>query len=314
MSRLRRTASAGRSTLHYPLVTSARTLRVIITADDFGLAAPVNAAVAQAHRNGVLTSASLMVAEAGAAEAIAFARRTPSLRVGLHLTVVDGRTVLPGVQLSAIVDASGRLSGRLVRAGFVYFFRPKARRELRAEVRAQLEAFGASGLELDHVDTHRHLVLHPTVLGLIIDLAREFKIRSVRLPLEPWRATRGRPARRRMVAAVRVACLAPWIALARYRLRRAGIRCNAEVRGLADTGQMDESTVLRLIGTLDRDITEIFFHPATAEPSTVPLPQPVSRHVAELDALCSPRVRSALERAGVKPIGYRDLEALGVDS
>lgn len=255
-----------------------------------------------------------MVAEAGAAEAIAFARRTPSLRVGLHLTVVDGRTVLPVKQLPAIVGSRGRLSDRLVRAGFVYFFSTKARRELRAEVRAQLETFRASGLELDHLDTHRHLLLHPTVLSLIIDLAREFNIRSVRLPAEPWGVTRGLPVGRRVAAAARVVCLTPWLVLARWRLRRVGIRCNAEVRGLADTGQMDELTVLRLIGTLDRDITEIFFHPATSELSTVPLPQPVSRHVAELEALCSPRVRSALERAGIERIGYRDLEAFGVDS
>ena len=286
-------------------------LRVIVTADDFGLAPAVNEAVEQAHRAGVLTSASLMVAEPAAAEAIALALRTPSLRVGLHVTVVDGRAVLPGKQLSAIVNSSGRLSDRVVRAGFAYFFRLRARRELRAEVRAQLEAFRASGLKLDHVDTHRHLVLHPIVLSVIIELALEFGITAIRLPAEPWRATRGLPIQRRVAAAIRVACLAPWLALARWQLRRAGIRYNAEVRGLADTGTMDEPTVLRLIGTMDRDITEIFFHPATAgPPSTAPLPQPVSRHLAELEALCSPRVRIALERAGIERLGYGDLESL----
>jgi chitin disaccharide deacetylase len=290
-------------------VTLPRAVRVIITADDFGLASPVNEAVEQAHRAGVLTSASLMVAEPAAAAAIALARRMPSLRVGLHLTVVDGRTVLPGERVPAIVNSSGRLSDRLVRTGFSYFFRAKARRALRAEVRAQLEAFRASGLELDHVDTHRHFVLHPTVLGVIIDLAPAFGIQRVRLPAEPWRATRGLPIRRRVAAAIRVVCLAPWLALARWHLRRAGIHYNAEVRGLADTGKMDEPTVLRLIGTMDRDVTEMFFHPATAAPTTVPLPQPVSRHVAELEALCSPRVRIALERAGIERLGYGDIES-----
>jgi hopanoid biosynthesis associated protein HpnK len=282
-------------------------LRVIITADDFGLASPVNEAVERAHRSGVLTSASLMIAEAAAADAVSLARRAPSLRVGLHVVVVDGRTVLAPDRLHPIVDANGRLSDRLVAAGFRYFFRPAARRALRAEIRAQLEAFRATGLALDHVDTHRHMILHPTVLATIAELAPEFGIRAVRLPAEPWRATVGTSPTTRIAAALRVAGLAPWLALARWRLRRAGIRCNAEVRGLADTGTMDEATVLRLIGTLDRDVTEIFFHPATAAESSVPLPQSVARHVAELEALCSPNVRAALAARGVEPVGFGDL-------
>jgi hopanoid biosynthesis associated protein HpnK len=286
-------------------------LRVIVTADDFGLASSVNEAVESAHRSGILTSASLMVAEAAAADAVSLARRTPSLRVGLHVVVVDGRTVLAPDRLRPIVDSNGRLPDRLVTAGFRYFFRPAARRALRAEVRAQLQAFEATGLPLDHVDTHRHMVLHPTVLATIVDLAPEFGIRAVRLPAEPWRATRGQSAGKRTAAAVRNACLAPWLWLVRWRLRRAGIRCNAEVRGLSDTGTMDEGTVLRLIDTIDRDVTEMFFHPATATPSSEVLPQPVLRHVAELRALCSPVVRAALERRGLERIGFGDLTGPG---
>jgi len=282
-------------------------LRAIITADDFGLASPVNEAVERAHRSGVLTSASLMIAEPAAADAVSLARRTPSLRVGLHIVVVDGRTVLGPDRLHPIVDAKGRLSDRLVAAGFRYFFWPAARRALRAEIRAQLEAFRATGLTLDHVDTHRHLILHPTVFATIVDLAPEFGIRAVRMPVEPWRATVGTSPTKRIAAALRVTCLAPWVALARWRLTRAGIQCNAEVRGLADTGGMNEATVLRLIGTLDRDATEIFFHPATATESAVPLPQPVGRHVAELEALCSPNVRAALAARGVNRVGFGDL-------
>jgi chitin disaccharide deacetylase len=284
-----------------------RPLRVIITADDFGLAVPVNEAVDAAHRTGVLTSASLMIAEGAAADAVALARRTPSLRVGLHVVVVDGRTILGAGQLRSITDGSGRLSDRLVAAGFRYFCRPGARRELRAEVRAQFEAFRSTGLVLDHVDTHRHMILHPTVMSAILELAAEFGVDAIRLPAEPWRATRGARRRTRLTAVVRTVCLAPWLALVRWRLRRAGIRHNAEVRGLAESGGMDEATLLRLITTIDRDVTEVFLHPATASASSTPLPQSARRHVAELEALCSSKVRVALDRAGVARIGYGDL-------
>jgi hopanoid biosynthesis associated protein HpnK len=250
-----------------------------------------------------------MIAEAAASDAVARARRTPGLRVGLHVVVVDGRTVLSRDQLRSIVDSSGRLSDRLVAAGFRFFFLRSGRRALRAEIRAQLEAFRATGLKLNHVDTHRHMVLHPTVLSAIIDLAPEFGVQAVRLPAEPWRATRGLPFHARAGAAVRLISFAPLLGFARWRLRRAGIRYNAEVRGLTDTGAMDEATVLRLITTVDRDLTEIFFHPATATPTAIPLPQPLSRHLAELKALCSPAVRTALELRGAELIGFGDLSA-----
>jgi hopanoid biosynthesis associated protein HpnK len=299
------------SALHYPLVNDPRSppgpLRVIITADDFGLAPAVNEAVEQAHRDGVLTSASLMVAEPAATDAVAIAKRMPTLRVGLHVVVADGRSVLAANRIRAIVDESGRLPDHLVAAGFRFFFLPHARRALHAEVRAQFEAFRAFGLPLDHVDTHRHLILHPTVLGIILALSSEFQVQAIRLPVEPWRATRGLPLGTRLTAAVRRVGLAPWLALVRWRLQRAGIRHNAEVRGLTDTGNMNEAAALRLVGTLDRDLTEIFFHPATASAPAGTLPQSTVRHVAEFEALCSPRVRAALDRAGVVRVGYGDL-------
>ncbi|MGH9122972.1 MAG: ChbG/HpnK family deacetylase, partial [Acidimicrobiales bacterium] len=132
-------------------------------------------------------------------------------------------------------------------------------------------------------------------------------VRAVRVPAEPWRATRGEGWSRRLEAGLRSVALAPWLALLRWRLRRAGVRYNTDVRGLTQTGQMDEATVVRLIETLDRDGTEIFFHPATESPSPAPLPQSVAAHVAELDALRSPRVRSALAARGAVPAGFGDL-------
>ena len=282
-------------------------LRLIITADDFGLTEEVNEAVEQAHRSGILTGASLMMTGAAVNDAVTRARRNPSLRVGLHVVTVDSGTVLPRDTVREIVDARGRLSGDLFAAGIRYFFRPAARRALRAEVLAQFEAFRATGLVLDHVDTHHHMVLHPTVLGIILEIAPRFDVRAIRLPSEPWRASRGSPLVRRLAAAIRRIGLTPWIALVRLRLNRAGIRHNSEVRGLADTGSMDEATVLRLLDTVDRDDTEMFFHPASASSAPGSASCLAARQRAELDALCSPRVRAAMQRIGMVRVGYGDL-------
>ena len=95
---------------------------MIVTADDFGLAREVNEAVETAHRNGVVTAASLMVGASAAADAVARARRLPSLGVGLHIVLIDGRPVLPASELPALADASGRFRNDMAAASIRIFF------------------------------------------------------------------------------------------------------------------------------------------------------------------------------------------------
>src|SRR4051794_31851478 len=123
---------------------------VVVTADDFGLSTAVNEAVERAHCEGILGAASLMVAAEAAGDAVARARRLPRLRVGLHLVLVDGAPALPTHEIPHLLDAAGALPRDLARAGVKWFFSPPARAELRREIRAQFEAFAATGLKLDH--------------------------------------------------------------------------------------------------------------------------------------------------------------------
>src|SRR5258705_13242216 len=120
--------------------------RLIITADDFGLHPRVNEAVEQAHLNGVLTAASLMVGAPFARDAVTRAFRLPDLRVGLHLVLADGTAVLPRSQIAALVDMRGRFGDDMVHDGFRFFFLPHVRKQLAQEIRAQFEAFAKTGL------------------------------------------------------------------------------------------------------------------------------------------------------------------------
>ena len=119
--------------------------QLIVTADDFGVAREVNDAVEAAHRGGVLTAASLMVSAPAAADAVERARRMPSLRVGLHLVLVDGRPVLPASAVTHLVDGSGVFRSNMAALGTVLAFSRPARRQLAAEITAQFEAFRATG-------------------------------------------------------------------------------------------------------------------------------------------------------------------------
>src|SRR4051812_49261947 len=124
--------------------------RLIVTADDFGLAQEINEAVEAAHRSGILTAASLMVGGAAAADAVARARALPSLKMGLHVVLVDGPPTLPPSQIPRLIGPAGRLRSDLVRLGVEIGSSWELRRQLRAEITAQFEAYRGTALPLDH--------------------------------------------------------------------------------------------------------------------------------------------------------------------
>src|SRR5262249_52979458 len=168
--------------------------QLVVTADDFGLCEEVNTAVEIAHRDGILSAASLMVSAPAAKDAIGRALRSPTLRVGLHIVLVDGRPTLPPEEIPDLVDASGAFPNDLFGAAVRWFFSPAARRQLEREVRAQFDAFRSTGIALDHVNAHNHMHLHPTVLGIVLPLAARFGGRFIRLPFEPRASGARRPS------------------------------------------------------------------------------------------------------------------------
>ena len=281
--------------------------QLILTGDDFGLDVPVNEAVEEAHCRGVLTSASLMVGGDAAADAAERARRLPKLRVGLHVVLVEGRPVLPASEVPDLVDGRGEFSKHLVRSGVRFFVLPRVRRQVEAEIRAQFRAFRDTGLPLDHADAHNHMHLHPTVLGLMLRVGREFELRAVRLPREPalasWRAARDGHAARVAPAVL----LSPLLASMRVRLRRAGVRFNDHLLGMRDSGRMEEDLVLRQLRELPDGVSEMHFHAATRPSPLLARTMPGYRHQAELAALLSPAVRSAIAASGARPLAFSDL-------
>jgi len=170
----------------HPYIDICKAKRLIVTADDFGLSVPVNEAIECAHSNGVLSAASLMVSAPAADDAVERARKLPSLGVGLHLTLLDGRPVLPPDQIPGLVGPDGRFLSDPFRFGLALSISPDLRRQADAEINAQFERFHRMGLRLDHINAHRHFHLHPVVLQSIIRIAPRFGRAPVRTPLEPF--------------------------------------------------------------------------------------------------------------------------------
>jgi hopanoid biosynthesis associated protein HpnK len=280
--------------------------QLVVTADDFGLSHAVNEAVELAHSGGILSAASLMVAGDAVDDAVARARRLRRLGVGLHLVLVDGRPVLPPDRVPALVDADGRFPRDPLRAGLRLFCRPGARAQAAAEIRAQLARFRATGLALDHLNTHHHFHLHPTVQRLLLELAAHERLPPLRLPVEPpsaaWRAAPAAALRQWLgwsFHALRTRAL-------RRRLRAAGIGCTDACFGIWDSGRMDRVRLAAAIARLPDGVSEIYCHPATAR---APAQPPAYQPTAELAALRDPAIRAELARLGVAPMRFADLAA-----
>lgn len=261
---------------------------LIVTADDFGADEAVNEAVERAHVDGILTAASLMVTGHAMADAVARARQLPRLGVGLHLVLVEGRPALPPARIPDLVDGDGLFRTNMVRAGIDIFFRPAVRRQLAAEIDAQFAAFAATGLPLDHVNTHKHFHLHPTIAGLILSIGTRYGLRAMRAPVEPIDILR-RIEPVRITIADRIA--APYARSVRSRIARTGLLVPDQVFGLAWTGAMSAARIGALIAARPPGLTEIYLHPALD--NRFPGHAPGYDYRGEYSALIDDRVRCA---------------------
>jgi hopanoid biosynthesis associated protein HpnK len=276
--------------------------RLIVTADDFGAAREVNEAVELAHTRGILTAASLMMSGAAVDDAVARAQRLPALRVGLHLVLVDGAPLLPRHAVRDLVDADGRFPADLARAGRNIFFRPSARRQLRAEIAAQFDAFHATGLALDHVNAHHHFHLHPTVAALVLEIGATRGVRGLRVPREPADVVARADPSQRPQSDWRAGLCA---ALLARRTRQRGLMTPANVFGLAWSGMMTQSRLENLLRRLPGGISEIYTHPATGDGFA----GASGGHAQELAALMAPSVVKLLRGSDIATGGYSDFIA-----
>lgn len=261
---------------------------LIVTADDFGAALAVNEAVEQAHVDGILTAASLMVSGAAVDDAVERARRLPGLGVGLHLALADAAPVLPPERIPALVGPDGRFHDSMLRTALAIAASGSARRQLAAEIEAQFAAFAATGLPLDHVNAHKHFHLHPMIASAVLRIGPKYGMKAMRVPYE-----RGGTAPLRW-----------WARQLRARLRRAGLTVNDRFIGLGWTGAMDAERMRQAVTTPVDGLIEIYCHPATND--DWPGHAPGYRYRDELAALVDPAVKRMLSSSGVTHGSFAD--------
>jgi len=280
---------------------------VIFTADDFGLADALNGAVVLAHRQGLLTGASLMAAGPRTGEALRLARGLPGLCLGVHLTLIQGQATLPPKAVPHLVDARGWFPNDPVATGWRYFCRPGLLPEIRRELAAQIEVVLGAGLRVWHLNSHLNLHLHPSIFPVVADLAREYRIPAVRLAREDWRTTLAL-APDGPLPKIAQGLIFAWLCRRAARIARAaGLVFNDHLFGLITDGRMTEAQLTGLVVRLQPGVTEIYCHPALSADPELKRWAPRYRRQEELAALLSPNLKTSLAAAGVRVTDFRAL-------
>lgn len=264
-------------------------IRLIVNADDFGFTRDVNAGIVEAHRHGILTATTLMANGAAFADAVALARENPSLDIGCHLVLVQGRSVLDGSR------ELPQTLGELVRTVW------KRQLPVYEELSAQVRTILAAGIRPSHLDTHKHTHLLPPVLEAVARVAREFGIPWVRRPFDFGLDAKAKLTKRAVAFGMRT--MKPGFAGA---LR--GLRTTDHFTGFQITGTLDENSLARTLERLPEGLTEFMCHPGRLGPELRAAATRLKEsRETELRALLAPEARRVIEQRGIQLCGYREL-------
>ena len=279
--------------------------RLIVNADDFGLHAAVNRGILAAHTEGIVSSTSLMAGGAALDDAVRIARHCPQLGVGVHLTLVGASPLLPVAEVSSLLDEAGDFYGSYP-LFIKRFLRGKIRlAEVERELAAQIDRVRMAGIQPSHLDSHQHLHVLPGIGGLVLDLARRFSIRAIRIPAEPVAFIGATPATvGRLAGRGGLTMLAN---LFRQHAAAAGIRTSDHFFGMLAGGQLTEPALLAILRRLPPGDSELMTHPGFADESLADAFRWDYQWDAERQALTAPAVRALLAERQIRLISFREL-------
>ena len=288
--------------------------RLIVNADDFGFTLGVNRAIVEAHARGIVTSSTLMATGPAFEDAARLAKTIPRLSVGCHVVLIDGEPVLDAKLLPSLTGADG--------AGFrdglkSFGLRALAGRldagEIQAEASAQIRKLQSAGIDVSHVDTHKHTHLFPAVLRPLLRAARTCGVRAIRNPFGPRQPLKtfqlaARPSLWTRYAEVRI--LRPLATKFRNAAQREGLLTPDGTLGIVVTGALDEKLFRAIAAAIPEGTWEFVCHPGYNDDDLRSAKTRLreSREI-ELSVLTMPEARELLSNHGISLISYRGLIA-----
>ena len=284
--------------------------RLIINADDFGLTAGINSAILKAHLEGIVTSTTLMANSSAFDQAVTLTATAPNLSVGCHVTLVDGRSLLPPSQIPALMQ--GRDSSRFYRSAGAFAWRiisggiDPAQVEL--EAIAQIRKLQSAGISVTHVDTHKHTHILPQVLRPLLRAAQTCGVRKIRNPFEPLRLIALFQHPRLWRRWVEFRTLHTLARVFRQTVKNAGMVTTDGTIGIVATGALDEELFHSLIENLPDGTWEFVCHPGYNDRELLSQQTRLQKsREQELEILIASPTRDLLQRNHIELISYHDL-------
>ena len=290
--------------------------RLIVNADDFGFTAGVNRAIVEAHTRGIVTSSTLMANGRAFDDAVGLAKTVPRLSVGCHVVLIDGEPVLDALHLPTLAVADS--GGARFRDGLTFFAaRALAGRldpgEIEAEARAQIRKLQAAGIDVSHVDTHKHTHLFPAVLRPLLRATRACGVHAVRNPFGPRTPLKSsellkRPNLWTRYAEVRI--LRTLASKFRETAQREGMATPDGTLGIVVTGALDERLFRAIAEIIPEGTWEFVCHPGYNDDDLKSASTRLREsRETELRVLTMPEARELLSNQGIELISYRDLQS-----
>jgi hopanoid biosynthesis associated protein HpnK len=283
---------------------------LIVNADDLGWTAGVNRGIAEAHRNGIVTSASLLANGEAFGDAVELVRKTRELGVGVHLNLSDGAPIAGRETVTSLLNSEGEFEGGPDGLLLKIATRGLAMREVEREWDAQICKIRAAGIEPTHLDGHKHVHMLPGLFEIALRLAKRHGIGAVRVSHE---ASNLRVAlstgELRASVVLKQGVQARGLKLlardAREQAERAGISAADYFCGIAQTGELTKEGVTRLLRNLPEGTTELMCHPGYADEA---LRKTATRlqesREKEVEILTDTKIRNLVASQGIRLIDY----------
>ncbi|MGO9649390.1 MAG: ChbG/HpnK family deacetylase [Terriglobales bacterium] len=284
--------------------------RLIVNADDFGLTAGVNRGIVEAHSAGIVTSTTLMANSRAFDDAVQLARSSPKLSVGCHLVLVDGSPLLGADKIPSMMDPTNPGHFRQNISGFAV--RAISGRldtdEIEGEAAAQIRKLQSAGIQVSHIDTHKHTHMFPQVLHPLLRAAQACGVRAIRNPF--GRVVFSRVARHPSLwkRYSQVSLLNAWQGKFRRAVAAAEMITTDGSLGVVATGALDDRLIHLILETLPEGTWEFVTHPGynDADLQNIPTRLRQSREL-ERGVLTSAATRRLLDQKGIQLISYRNL-------
>lgn len=284
--------------------------RLIVNADDFGFTTGVNRAIAEAHSRGIVTSSTMMANGRAFEDAVRLAKALPRLSVGCHAVLIDGEPVVSATKLPSLTSR-GTFRRNLKTFGVRALTGQMNPREIEAEVTAQIHKLQVAGIQVSHVDTHKHTHLFPAVLRPVLRAAKACGIQAIRNPFGPRRPLHSRELLKRPNLWTRYAEVRILRNLAlkfRDAAQQEGLLTTDGTLGIVVTGALDEEIFRAIAAIVPQGTWEFVCHPGYNDDDLKAANTQLraSREI-ELKVLTMPEVRRLLSDEQISLISYRDL-------